>query len=434
MPRRASASSSGVTSHGPNELAKSLPLAGPSRTAVSSRWRSRADQSLKIVKPPIASSARSGGRSDAGVSISGRDLELVVELVRRGRRPDRLVRPADLRDVAEVEDREPEPRLRDLAAAPLPHRPDVALERVEVADRGRPQDRRPERDVGGGEHGVVVLVARLEAVEQVAQRLDAQPAREVLVEGRHRLAEEDRVVREGGSRADRAPARDLEVEPATRCLPASSAAASRHGAPGGRVSFADVGDLHAGQSSQRSPPRRTMPDVPRLQRKSFSGPDQVRKFSIGPRRHRQPRRDLGRAVRLGARLALVGGRQARRRHAVVRQSPSGLCDRRAPPRPDGRRHGDGHRGRGCLRDPAGSRRLDHRRRGVRLGRVRQRAPVRDRPGRGGRADAGDDPVHRHRRFDGHAGADSATRRGGACCWTTTTRCAASSTSSEAARS
>ena len=36
-------------SHGPNELAKSLPLAGPSRTAVSSRWRSRADQSLKIV-------------------------------------------------------------------------------------------------------------------------------------------------------------------------------------------------------------------------------------------------------------------------------------------------------------------------------------------------------------------------------------------------
>ena len=48
-PDRASASSSGVTSHGPNVLAKSLPLAGPSRTTVSSRCRSRADQSSKIV-------------------------------------------------------------------------------------------------------------------------------------------------------------------------------------------------------------------------------------------------------------------------------------------------------------------------------------------------------------------------------------------------
>ena len=48
-PARASSSSSGVTSHGPNELAKSLPFAGPSRTVVSSRCRSRADQSSKIV-------------------------------------------------------------------------------------------------------------------------------------------------------------------------------------------------------------------------------------------------------------------------------------------------------------------------------------------------------------------------------------------------
>jgi hypothetical protein len=45
----APASSSGVTSHGPIVEAKSLPFAGPSRTVVSSRWRSRADQSLKIV-------------------------------------------------------------------------------------------------------------------------------------------------------------------------------------------------------------------------------------------------------------------------------------------------------------------------------------------------------------------------------------------------
>src|ERR1019366_5288811 len=45
---RSPATSSGVTSQGPIELAKSLPLAGPSRTAVSSRWRSRALQSLRI--------------------------------------------------------------------------------------------------------------------------------------------------------------------------------------------------------------------------------------------------------------------------------------------------------------------------------------------------------------------------------------------------
>jgi hypothetical protein len=49
LPFRASAISSGVTSHGPIVEAKSLPFAGPRRTAVSSRWRSRADQSLKIV-------------------------------------------------------------------------------------------------------------------------------------------------------------------------------------------------------------------------------------------------------------------------------------------------------------------------------------------------------------------------------------------------
>ena len=45
---RASASSSGVTIHGPIVVAKSLPLAGPSRTVVSSRWRSRADQSSRM--------------------------------------------------------------------------------------------------------------------------------------------------------------------------------------------------------------------------------------------------------------------------------------------------------------------------------------------------------------------------------------------------
>ena len=38
-------------------VAKSLPFAGPSPTFISSRWRSRADQSFITVNPPIAPSA-----------------------------------------------------------------------------------------------------------------------------------------------------------------------------------------------------------------------------------------------------------------------------------------------------------------------------------------------------------------------------------------
>ena len=73
------------------------------------------------------------GRS-AGVSTTRRDLQLVVELLAAARRPDRVVRTADLRTVGEVEDRQAEPGLRDVAAATRPHRPDVALEAVPVPE------------------------------------------------------------------------------------------------------------------------------------------------------------------------------------------------------------------------------------------------------------------------------------------------------------
>jgi hypothetical protein len=43
------ASSSAVTTHGPIEVAKSLPLAGPMPTCISRACRSRADQSVRIV-------------------------------------------------------------------------------------------------------------------------------------------------------------------------------------------------------------------------------------------------------------------------------------------------------------------------------------------------------------------------------------------------
>ena len=67
---RRSASSSGVTSHGPMDSAKSLPFANPMRAAASSRWRSRADQSLSTRYPPIASSPRSSGRFTAATSTT----------------------------------------------------------------------------------------------------------------------------------------------------------------------------------------------------------------------------------------------------------------------------------------------------------------------------------------------------------------------------
>jgi hypothetical protein len=48
---RPAGSSSGETSSGPSEVAKSLPFAGPSPTAISFACRSRADQSFMIVNP-----------------------------------------------------------------------------------------------------------------------------------------------------------------------------------------------------------------------------------------------------------------------------------------------------------------------------------------------------------------------------------------------
>src|SRR5205823_3611383 len=54
---RRSPSSSGLTTTGPSEVAKSLPFAGPSPIAISCRWRSRPAQSFITVKPPLAPSA-----------------------------------------------------------------------------------------------------------------------------------------------------------------------------------------------------------------------------------------------------------------------------------------------------------------------------------------------------------------------------------------
>src|SRR3954447_3303691 len=109
----------------------------------------------------------------------GAHLELVVELDGVARRPHRVARAADLGHVREVEDGQPVPRLGHVLATSLPHRPDVALERVEVAEGGWPKDGGPEDEIDGVEDGAVVLAVRAaaaEALDDLAERLDTKAA------------------------------------------------------------------------------------------------------------------------------------------------------------------------------------------------------------------------------------------------------------------
>jgi hypothetical protein len=90
----------------------------------------------------------------------------------------------------------------------------MALERVEIAQARGPQDRRPECQVFGVEHRIVVLVPRPEALDQLGQGLDAKAAAQVVVERRDRLPEEEAIVGELRVGRDRAAPRDLQVDPA----------------------------------------------------------------------------------------------------------------------------------------------------------------------------------------------------------------------------
>ena len=112
----------------------------------------------------------------------------------------------------------------------------MALEGVEVADRRRPEDRRPEHELAGWQDCVVIVGARLESFDEVAQGIDAQAAGEMVVEGRQRLPVERRIMGQGRPGRDRPPSRDLEVQPANRrSIRAFERRREPPWCPGGRV-------------------------------------------------------------------------------------------------------------------------------------------------------------------------------------------------------
>ena len=300
------------------------------------------------------------------MSTSGRHLELVVQLVRRGRAPDRVIRPADLRDVAEVEDRQPIPRLGDLAAATLPHRPDVSLERVEVAQRRRPEDRRAENEVPGGEHGVVgvVHVALREANDEVARvHRRAARGREAHRVSRSAVGEapsrgpgwgeppRPAVGRRRGpaTRPVRGRARHRARDRALRAPPPTATAHQPHRSARGR-----------GRSSRQRVYRwraarvRSCEDPPmsRLQTKSIGEPDELRRFPNG-----QLEIYGMDDVVIGRTLFEPGWRwsvdvQADRRHRLMPVPPPRCLRSWSPWGPDRRRRDDGGRSRHGLRHPA----------------------------------------------------------------------------------
>ena len=229
---RTEASSSGVTSHGPIELAKSLPLAGPRRTVVLIALQV-ADQSLKIVAADRL--LRSVGRQVAGRRVDeSSDLQLVVQLRRAGRRPDRLVRPSDLGDVAEVEDRQRYQASAPRRAAP-PHRRDVPLERVEVPERRRAKDRRTEDQVIRREDCVVLVGPPCSANPSTSSpRFSTQAARHELVERRDRPDGATSRGPAGSAAIARRRAISRSIQRSSASGP-SMPAARRHGAPAGRA-------------------------------------------------------------------------------------------------------------------------------------------------------------------------------------------------------
>ena len=143
-----------------------------------------------------------------------RHLELVIELLRGGWPPDGFLRPTDLRDVGEIEDRDPIPRLRHRATAAFPHGPHVPLEGIEVPQARRLQDGRAEAEVSGLERGLLGAgPPAVGAFDDLAEVGHSKAACQQGVERGEGLAVERRVVCELWICCHLAAPRGLEVEP-----------------------------------------------------------------------------------------------------------------------------------------------------------------------------------------------------------------------------
>src|SRR5712691_2606178 len=127
---------------------------------------------LKITGRPVVHDGEAGDlplRAD-----HGGELELVVELLGAFRVRDLVVRPVHGRGIGEVEDRDLVPLRGHVEPAGRAGSPDVLLEGVEVADRGRVQDRWAQDHLREWVLGVLVRLpaAGEERLERLRGELD----------------------------------------------------------------------------------------------------------------------------------------------------------------------------------------------------------------------------------------------------------------------
>ena len=122
----------------------------------------------------------------------------------------------------------------------------MTLERVEVPQGWRSQDRRAEVQVEVGEDSLVLVrfAPRFEALRHRPQRLDAEAGGKVVVECRDRSPEHRLVVGELGLRRNGAPTRNLEVEPAFRGVTGVQRGRQPPRNAGWGVVLPDVGEPH----------------------------------------------------------------------------------------------------------------------------------------------------------------------------------------------
>jgi hypothetical protein len=119
----------------------------------------------------------------------------------------------------------------------------MTLERVEIAEGWRAENRRAEHQVAILRDGVVIRLSRAETLNEVAKRLDPETGFEQIVERRERSAVEDAVVGEPGIGPDRATPSGFELQPSRRGAVAQRGNQAPRRA-GRAVPIANMGELH----------------------------------------------------------------------------------------------------------------------------------------------------------------------------------------------